>query len=448
MRQLTFAGLILKSFTLVTFYFWDVALSSSDNVSINNMVLRSEQIQPIPQRITNDLSDLDIFENLEARIEFMMRMYDIKGASVAVAKDGKLVYAKGIGFADAEAEEPVEPRHLFRVASVSKLITATTIMKMAELELLDINDKVFGAEGILSDSMYLNYVDPRVEDITVLHLLNHSAGWNRRYGDPIGMHRLIARQINIDWRDVRMPDIIQHVLGKRLHYNPGSGSVYSNLGYAILGEVIEAVTGVDYESYVQQTILLPLGIHEMRIGKSLMEERLKNEVKYYEASRIPENHQNYQDITMVPIAYGGNHIELLGPAGGWIASPSEILKLTVAIDSIPGITSLLSRESIKLMTDITLSSGHPIGWAGTDGRGNWWRTGTLCGTSALLMRQNDGISWAVFFNSSTYMGISLPGVTHNEVKTALDKVGEWPNHDLFYHFETMPYLYPDIAELR
>jgi CubicO group peptidase (beta-lactamase class C family) len=445
MRQLTITGLILKTFTLITFYFWDVALSSSDNISTNNMVFRSEQIQPIPQRITNDLSDLDIFENLESRIDFMMSKYDIKGASVAVARDGKLVYAKGIGYADEEAGEPVEPRHLFRVASVSKLITATTIMKMAELELLDINDKVFGAEGILNDSIYLNYIDPRVEDITVLHLLNHSSGWNRRYGDPIGMHRLIARQMNIEWRDIRMPDIIQHVLSKRLHYNPGSSHVYSNLGYAILGEVIEAVSGESYESYVQQTILLPLGIYEMRIGKSLIEERLENEVKYYAPSRITENHQKHP---MVPVAYGGNHIELLGPAGGWIASPSEILKLTVAIDTIPGITSLLSRESIRLMTDITLSHGGPIGWAGTDGRGNWWRTGTLSGTSALLMRQNDGISWAVFFNSSTYMGISLPGVTHNEVKTALDKVEDWPERDLFYHFETLPYLYPDIAELR
>ena len=99
------------------------------------------------------------------------------------------------------------------------------------------------------------------------------------------------------------------------------------------------------------------------------------------------------------------------------------------------------------MTDTRLSGGHPIGWAGTDGQGNWWRTGTLAGTSALVMRQNDGISWAVFFNSSTSRGTSLSREITHEMVAALNKLEHWPDHDLFYHFEIPPFLYPDIAKL-
>jgi CubicO group peptidase (beta-lactamase class C family) len=443
MKRLATGGLLLKSFIVVVLYFWNVAMSSSDN-SPMNQVFRSEQIQPIPHRITNELSDLDAFKQLESKISDMMHKYKIKGASIAVARDGQLVYAKGIGYADAETEEPVEPKHLFRVASVSKLITATTIMKMIELGLLGIDDNVFGREGILNDSLYLSFADPRVENITVRHLLTHSSGWDRRNGDPMTMHHHIARRLKIDPAKITVPDILRHVLGNRLHFAPGTQISYSNLGYAILGEVIQAITGEEYETYVRQTILSPLGIQEMKIGKSLLEDRFHNEVKYYETSRIPD----LSDSRLSPVAYGGNNIEALGAAGGWIASPSEILKLIVAIDSIPGISGLLSPESIEMMTDIRISGGDPIGWAGSDGRGNWWRTGTLCGTSALVMRQNDGISWAVLFNSSTYLGISLPRITNHEMQTALKQIEEWPEHDLFYHFDTMPYLYPDIAELR
>ncbi|MFP4367937.1 MAG: serine hydrolase domain-containing protein [Bacteroidales bacterium] len=411
-------------------------------------VLRSEQIQPIPQRINNKYSDIEDFEYLESGIAFMLGKYDIKGASIAVAKDGKLVFAKGIGYADAETKEPVEPKHLFRIASVSKLITATTIMKMTELGLIDIDDKVFGNNGILNDSIYRDYADPRVGDITVRHLLNHSSGWNKSFDRNLGMHHIISRNLHIDKNDIGMSDILLFALKKRLQFAPGSRTSYSNLGYGILGEIIEAVTGTDYETYVKQTILLPLGIHEMRLGKNHLENRFENEVKYYKTAYIPDNISLYPEHREFPVAYGGNDIESLAAAGGWIASPAEILKLVTAIDSIPGADNILSRESIRIMTDRALSGGQTIGWARADIQGNWWRTGTLSGTSALVKRQQDGISWAVFFNSSTYMGINLPNEINREVHTALEEVNTWPEHDLFYHFETMPYLYPDIAQLR
>lgn len=445
MKLLGTIGVVLKVVLLFVFFFWDVSISSSGYNSMHR-VFRSEQIQPIPNRISNELSNFENFEHLEAGIASLLGKFDIKGASVAVAKDGKLIYAKGIGYANIEAEEPVEPKHLFRIASVSKLITATTIMKMAELGMLTIDDKVFGKDGILSDSIYLDYVDQGIEKITVRHLLNHSGGWNSRLGDPMIRHHIISRNLKIDINDVKVPHIISHTLRQKLHFEPGSRTSYSNLGYAILGEIIEAVSGRDYENYVREEILLPLGIQEMRIGKNYLWDRFENEVKYYDLAdsqrfQIQNNH-------VVPKAYGGNNIETLGAAGGWIASPAEMLKLVVAIDSLNTAPNLLSAESIRIMTDSRLSGGHTIGWAGTDSNGNWWRTGSLAGTSALVMRQNDGISWAVFFNSSTYRGTNIPREITREMKAALNNVEQWPEHDLFYHFEPPPFLYPEIAWLH
>ncbi len=446
MRRLYITGIVLKLFIFLVCYLWDVTISSSGNNNATK-ILRSEQVKPVQFRINNELSDSGEFEHIESGIAFLLGKFDIKGASVAVAKEGRLVYAKGIGYANVEANEPVEPRHLFRIASVSKLITAITIMKMTEMNLLGTGDKVFGEKGILNDSAYLQYVDPRVEGITVNHLLNHSAGWNRRYGDPMIQHHLIAKEMNIEITEVKMPDILRYTLNNPLHYNPGSRTSYSNLGYAILGEVIEAVTGMEYETYVRNYILLPLGIQEMRIGKNLLADRNENEVKHYDLTDdqrfSPLNNNN----RVVPLAYGGNNLETLGAAGGWIASPVEILKLVVSIDNQTDGPSFLTQESIEFLSG-RVPDRYPVGWAGTDGRGNLWRTGSLAGTSALVMRQNDGISWVVLFNSSSYRGNNLAGEIKKEMKAALNKLERWPDHDLFHYFETPPLLYPDIALLQ
>ncbi len=446
MNKLYTRGLFIKVILLISFYFWDVAISSSGSNSAET-VLRSKQTHPFTYNLKNELSDSDNFEYLESGIEFLLNRFDMKGASFAVAKDARLVFAKGAGYADAEAKVRVEPKHMFRIASISKLITATTIMKMQELGLLDLDDKVFGREGILNHPIYLDYSDSRAERITVRHLLNHSAGWNRRFGDHMFMPHHIARQMKVD-SPVQVSDIIRFALKKRLHFNPGSRTSYSNLGYAILGEIIEHITDMEYEAYVQQTILHPLGIQDMRIGGNLEHQRFDNEVKYYEQSNASEVKSIYDINEFVPLSYGGNDIETLGAAGGWIASPAELLKLIAAIDGRPGVPDILSSESIEMMTDTRLSGGHMIGWTGSDRRGNWWRTGTFAGTSALVMRQNNGLNWAVIFNSSTYRGTTLSREITREVQTALNSLEQWPEHDLFYYFEAPPSLCPDIAEHR
>lgn len=443
MKLFKYRDVILKTVLVLIFYIWNVTSGSLGGTS-SSYSNNSMQIAPLSYRIDNTMSDLEEFERLVSNIERLMNKYEIKGASVAVTKNEKLVYARGIGYADMESGERVEPRHSFRIASISKLITAVAVMKMHEEGIINIDDNVFGSAGILNDSIYSGYVDQRVEYITVRHLLNHSGGWNQRFGDHMFMPYLIAREMDAEM-PVKVPDIIGFALSKRLHFRPGSRTSYSNLGYAILGEVISKASGMEYEDYVKNSVLEPLGISTMQIGNNLKEDKAENEVTYYEQDNAVMVSSIFGDGEKVLKSYGGNDIGALGAAGGWIATPSDLLKLVAAIDGNPGVPDILSQESIDLMVKPQLSGGHTIGWRGADGRGNWWRTGTFAGTSALLMKQNNGISWAVLFNSSTFRGSALSREIQWEVQTALNRVNDWPDYDLFYYFDSMPFIFNDVA---
>ena len=431
MRRFKF--ILIQLVLILVLFFWDIGSISSDRRSSHPV--QSNESKAISHRISNYMSSFEGTEKLDKTISDFLSRYKIKGASVAVTKDGRLVYAKGFGYADEEKEEKVEPRHIFRIASVSKLISAVAVMHLVEEGKIDLDSRVFGAEGILNDSIYLAYKDNRVEDITIHHLLTHKAGWSRYYGDPMFMTHVVSRRINVEL-PIHSEDVICYALSRKLNYNPGTRYSYSNLGYAILGEVIEKVTGMDYEDYVQFAILNPLGIHDMRIGKGYFEERAKNEVKYYEVygSREVLAFDSYENYA--PRVYGGNDIELLGAAGGWLASPAEMLKMVVAVDGLNTSPDLLMPETIHTMTNTSRSRYDMIGWKGTDGRGTWWRTGTLTGTSALLVRQNNGINWIIVTNTTTWKRSRIHSETSRTMFRAISSVKEWPEYDLFDYQNT------------
>src|SRR5699024_9457992 len=120
---------------------------------------------------------------VDSAMNQLLRDWRIAGASVAIVKEGQLIYAKGFGYADKDEEEKVTPNHLFRIASVSKLITAVAVMRLHEEGKVDLDAKVFGEDGILNDSLYLDIRDKKMRDITVQHLLQHEGGWSSRVPD-------------------------------------------------------------------------------------------------------------------------------------------------------------------------------------------------------------------------------------------------------------------------
>lgn len=349
----------------------------------------------------NDFSDAD-FGSFENKFSYYLKRWGIKGASLAVAKDGEIVYAKGFGYANIDDSTEVEPYNQFRIASVSKLVTATAIMKMVEEGKLSLDSKVFGVNGILNDSIYLNYRDKRCGMITVRHLLEHSGGWSPRYGDPMFMPWILARRMKKEL-PISNEDIISYILTRRLHFTPGKASVYSNLGFTILGKVIEKVSGQNYESYVKSQVLNPIGLFDMQIANNRKEKKAAYEVNYYElpdALKVPSFDGKSNAALKCD---GGTDVHELEAAGGWIASATDLLKLSLAIDGFENVPDILQENSIQAM--VARKVGYsPLGWRKISYDNSWIRTGTLAGTSAVMVRRDDGITFVVLCNTSAWTG--------------------------------------------
>lgn len=391
---------------------------------------------PAHLRIDNSLTDTRAFESAEKGIEWFMKNWSIKGASVAVAKEGKLLYARGFGYASLPDSLPVEPYHRFRVASVSKLITAVAIMKLQEEGRLTVTEKVFGPGAILDDTLFAHPKDRRVFDITVGHLLAHEGGWSQRYGDQMFMPEVISRTMDVPM-PVDLKTIIRFALSKNLHFAPGTGQSYSNLGYSILGLVIEEASGMDYETYCRRKILEPLGIFDMSLGRNLPEDALPLEVSYYEVENAPLRPSVYGTGEMVPASRGGNDIETLGAAGGWVATAPDLMRLLLAVDGFDEPKDILLPESIEFMTDV-YNGFAPVGWRATMPNGTWWRTGSFSGTTAMLKRMPDGTAWVVLMNSSAWNGPELTSDVDQMMARFLQRINEWPETDLFSYSAPVP----------
>src|SRR5580704_10422685 len=176
--------------------------------------------------------------------------------SVSIVRNSAFVYEHAWGIADSKQHEQSTNTSLFRIASVTKPITSAAIFTLLEQGELNLNDKVFGPSGILGED-YGKTFKQHVTDVTVDHLLTHtSGGWPNDDTDPMFK--------NNSWNHQKL--ITESIADIPLTYQPGTHWAYSNFGYCILGRVIEKITGQTYENFVQQSVLAPCGITDMRIA--------------------------------------------------------------------------------------------------------------------------------------------------------------------------------------
>lgn len=355
--------------------------------------------------LTNDQCKVEGLEEMNKRIERYLTRWEIRGASIAVSRGDSLVYAHGFGWADEEKKERMEPGHLLRVASVSKLLTAAGIMKLVEEGKLRLSDHVFGAHGVLNDTAYTNVItDKRLLDITVEQLLRHKAGFTNGAGDPMFSTRIIMMQNKLSVP----PDnrqLIRIVLRRRLGYTPGEGTKYSNFGYMLLSQIIEKRSGMPYEDFMQRKLFHPAGCYDMHLARNYFENKRPNEVRYYMHNTATPSPEFNNSGRMVVRCYGENDIERLNGAGGWCASAPELCRFIAAIDGRPGVKDVLSEQSVKAMTaDMHQEHAFSLGWNTTPDNGPWVRTGTLVGTSALVVVFPDGECWVMITNTSTWRG--------------------------------------------
>ena len=384
----------------------------------------------------------------DREVEAFMQAREVPGGALAVVKDGRLVYAKGYGWADRDKHTPVEPTSLFRIASVSKPFTAVAVLQLVEQGQLSLDTRAFDLLGLAPLPGHV--MDPRLNAITVRQLLEHTGGWDRdKSFDPMFMSRQIAQAVGT--KPPADPEaIIRYMLGQPLQFDPGTKSVYSNFGYCVLGRIIAKLTGKTYEQYVREAVLAPLGIKDMRLGCTLAGGCAPGEVTYcIRGAGQAECVFNPHPVP-VPWPYGGFSLEAMDAHGGWIASAVDLARFAAALDD-PRHCPLLKPETIREMYALPpapvgrKADGSPedawyaCGWmvrpVGRTGKANYWHNGSLPGTSTLLVRRWDGLSWVVLFNQRSDDPKLSDGEIDGALHRAADAVRQWPTGDLFAKYE-------------
>lgn len=345
--------------------------------------------------------------NFDVAMNNLLKNYDIPGGQLAITYKGRLVYSRGFGLADKSTNTAVCPDNIFRIASLSKQITSITIMHLYEQGRIGLDDIVFGANGILNDSMYLVPVlDSRVYDITVNDLLSHQSG---------------------------IPRSSFNAGSEMLDFTPGTNGSYSNTGYVFLGRVIEKITKQDYETYVRDTILAPIGITDMRIGKTLLINKLPNEVHYYDYPGAPLVPSIFDSTVLVPRQYGGDFSIVSSKAcGGWVASAQDLCKLLCAVDKFSTRPDILSTATINTMVQPVhsyLGFPYALGWIINTTSNNWFHDGALIGTMSYQVRRNTEINYALVVNSN-YSSGQFTALT-SLVSSVIPLITSWPAIDIF-----------------
>ena len=267
-----------------------------------------------PEPLTQENVDAWLDEVLAPELESS----GIVGATVAVVGEGEVVTTRGFGHADLEAGVEVDPEQtLFRIGSVSKVFTATAVMQLVEQGELDLDTDV---------SEYLDFEFEREfdDDVTLRHLLSHTAGFEERIGGLIG-----AEGASADLRDALVTDPPQQV------YRPGTTPSYSNYGNSLAGYIVERVSGETFEDYTDHNIFEPLGLDSSTFRQPLPDELLDRMSQGYMGDSAPAEPF---EIVSTP------------PAGALSTTASDMTRFMIEqLGVLPDEESLLGDETRERM---------------------------------------------------------------------------------------------------
>jgi N-acyl-D-amino-acid deacylase len=428
------------------------AAQSADRRTAETPSQRSAEQIPVTGEILPGSEQLDRLDEVMKQI---LARHEVPGAAVAITHNGKLIVARGYGWADIEAHQPVQPITLFGLASVSKPITGVTILKLVEAGRLHLDDHVFQLLGELRTPPG-HRLDPRLKEITIRMLLEHAGGWDRtKSGDPTGFGEKVHNELNVPL-PVTIDQLIYYMNGQPLDFTPGTEQKYSNYGFAILGRVIEKVTGQPYVQNVEQNTLEPMGIRGIKMSSDRTPEK--------EAPYLPGEAKRYVAGTTKPLEAG--HNIAAAPAGGWCGSAVALARFLTAIDGTRTGKTFLDAAMMKQM----LARPEPpleirkngawfgLAWDAVREMPNWpqeengssehlayGKDGGLPGISTWIQHLPGGIDWVVLFNASKPRVKNQEDIEHpseapqgnalqdaqKEMVPLLHNVGEWPRGDLF-----------------
>ncbi|MGC4037092.1 MAG: serine hydrolase domain-containing protein [Chitinophagaceae bacterium] len=281
----------------------------------------------------------------EARIDSIMKRFDMVGLSVAVVKKGDLIYAHSFGLKNRETNTPLSNTDIFRIASISKSFSATSIMQLVEAKKLSVNDDVSKLIGF-------TVRNPKFPDkvITLKMLLSHTSSLN----DSQGYFSLdfINPDKNKDWAKCYSD------------YAPGAGYAYCNLNFNMIGTIIERVSGQRFDKYVKEHVLDALGIYGGYEVGALDSTKFATLYEYDSATK---------QFTADPNAYNPRTTEISQYVMGYstpIFSPTGGMKIS-ASDLAKAMTMHMYYGKYKGVRIITRKSAKTMQKPVSDGEGGY-----------------------------------------------------------------------------
>lgn len=246
----------------------------------------------------------------------------VPSISLGYAQHGKIQWVEAKGLSDIEKNIPVDINSVYRIASVSKTITAVAIMQLVEKGKLKLNDS---AKKFLPEFANAKY------DFTIMQLLNHTSG--------VRSYKKGEFDSNIHYKD--FSELLKFIAKDTLQFKPGSDYLYSTLAYNLLGAIIERVAKVSFSTYVKDHIFMPAGMGNTY--PDLQSVLVKNRAKGYDIKK----NKSFINAPLVDLS-----IKI--PGGGFISTTSDLLKFGIAL--LNG--KLIKKSTLQLMIQPTkLSSG-------------------------------------------------------------------------------------------
>ncbi len=310
---------------------------------------------------------------LETHLEQVVAAGSPPGMSIAVVKDGELVYNRAFGMADGPKQQPATADTVYHWWSMTKIPTAIAILQLHERGELRLDDPVEQYLPWFS----VQYPSTTSRPITLRHLLNHSSGLPDTVPAMIGW-------VHYDDAPRSQTELVKRHLSSysKLRFEPGSKAIYSNLNYMLLGAVIEAVSGRSYETVISEEILEPLHMDHTSFvyGEAMAHEEAAGTlpVVHYYTPLLPfllDTSQLIREQSSGIFWLRRLYIDITPPTG-LIGSASDMARLMLAYlndGELDGVR-ILSPESIALMTHESHVSGegpnmasyssgqHGIGW--------------------------------------------------------------------------------------
>ncbi len=312
---------------------------------------------------------------VSAKVIPLMQQWAVPGLSLAVARSGNVIASRYFGYANPITREIATSVTRYRIASVSKPITAAAIFRLIEQNKLALTDRIFGAGAQLGTIYGTTPYGPNIQNITLQHLLEHaSGGWPSDGNDPMVQQPNLSAGALISWALDHQP----------LLDTPGYAYRYSNFGYCVLGRVIETVTGQIYADAVQQLILAPCGITDMAIAGNTAAER-----------RFPE--AVYTGVNLE--APYEQPVHRMDSNGGWIATPGDLLRFLLRVDGFANPPDILQTATVTAMTTPSAANaGYSRGWS-VNTAGTRWHNGLFPGSWSIIVGTASQHEWAVLCNT-------------------------------------------------